>query len=787
VLFRPLLFVLLIGLATGSGDAYPRDRAYQDTNAQGSSSSSAPQSSAGSGAKTAVKPPTHKSSATKSSAASKSKTSQKASAKHRHRAASPRVRRIKEAFVASADLKPMARQLLDDHTPAAYAGVESYAQKHAREDAGALAWLVVGYARFNDHDLPRAIDALNRAKAHAGDLGDYVAYYLGTSYLQSGKSAEAMATLSNFGVNYPDSVLTRDADVTYALALSADNRPQEAIAILEKHREPLRADVELNLGRAYEATGQSAKASAVFRNLYYNLPTSSEADVAAIELRKLGGVMPASIQERRTRADLLAKGKRYNDAANEYNGLAEDLPPAEKPTMLLAEASILQKANRYRDAKQVLNRIPDDVPEAKAQKLYLLAETERSAGDENAFLNTQGQLRQSSPTSGWFEQSLLSAGNMYLVKRDYDRAIDFYRELETRFPSSSKASYAHWKVAWLSLRQQRAEEAKKGFEQQIALYPVSNEVPAALYWRGRLAEEDGETAKARAFYQKLSERFRNYYYAELGRERLHALKAPADPVHYALLDHVPPLNTAGKMEIAEPPADDLHVEKAHLLENGALLDLAVREVQAAAAPNANWAPTEVARIFADSGQYNRAIEVMKRTVPSYFAVDIPELPRPYWEALFPKAYWNDLHRFASQNSLDPYLVASLIRQESEFNPNAISHANAVGLMQLLPGTGRKVAKDLKMRHFTPSQLYTPTVNLELGTAYFKSMIDRFGSPEYALAAYNAGADRVEDWKSQGKYRDMAEFVESIPFTETREYVQAIMRNTSVYKQLYETR
>ena len=160
--------------------------------------------------------------------------------------------------------------------------------------------------------------------------------------------------------------------------------------------------------------------------------------------------------------------------------------------------------------------------------------------------------------------------------------------------------------------------------------------------------------------------------------------------------------------------------------------------------------------------------------------------RPTGEALFPKAYWVDLKRFSSENELDPYLVASLIRQESEFNPNAISRANAVGLMQLLPVTGKKVAKEVKMHHFSPNQLYTPTVNLQLGTRYFKSMVDKFGSFEYALAAYNAGSDRVEDWLAQGKYRDPQEFVESIPFTETREYVQAIMRNANVYKQLYGT-
>jgi soluble lytic murein transglycosylase len=375
---------------------------------------------------------------------------------------------------------------------------------------------------------------------------------------------------------------------------------------------------------------------------------------------------------------------------------------------------------------------------------------------------------------------------MYLVKKDYDHAIDAYRELQQRFPNGARASYAHWKVAWLSLRQGRNDEAKREFERQIALYPASNEVPAALYWRARLAEEDNEPAKARAYYTKLSDRFRNFYYAELARQRLKVLK-PSDPVEYALLDRVPPLNTSGKIEETEPPADDLRVQKAQLLANGALVDFAVREIQAASSEQGtSWVAAETAKLYQESGRYDRAIEVMKHTVPNYFAVDVPELPRSYWEALFPKAYWVDLRKFSAESGLDPYLVASLIRQESEFNPNAISRANAVGLMQLLPVTGKKVAKEARLRHFNASQLYTPAVNLQLGTRYFKSMVDKFGSFEYALAAYNAGSDRVQDWLSEGKYRDPQEFVESIPFTETREYVQAILRNANVYKQLYGT-
>ena len=105
---------------------------------------------------------------------------------------------------------------------------------------------------------------------------------------------------------------------------------------------------------------------------------------------------------------------------------------------------------------------------------------------------------------------------------------------------------------------------------------------------------------------------------------------------------------------------------------------------------------------------------------------------------------------------------------------------------LLPKTGKLVAKEAKLKRYSASQLYAPAVNLQLGTRYFRGMVDKFGSFEYALAAYNAGSDRVEEWLAQGKYRDPQEFVESIPFTETREYVQAILRNANVYKQLYGT-
>jgi soluble lytic murein transglycosylase len=696
---------------------------------------------------------------------------------------------MRQAFVASASLRPMAQQLLQDRSPAAYAGVERYARLHAKDDVGALAWLVIGYAHVLDHEYEKAIDPLSRAKVHAGDLGDYVAYYRGTCYMQTGRTAEAIATLADFGKAHPDSVLEKDAIVSYADALLAEGQAQDAVAALEQIRTPARSDVEFALGRAYAVLNENAKAVTALESVYYTMPMASEADGAHAALEKLPLVPAPKISQRETRAELLMKHRRYDDAAQEYRGLLNEVGPENRAAVQLEMADALHRAGENRDAKQILTSLQPLSTEESAERLYLLGQVAFAANDNDAFYRTVEELRTSAPTSPWLEQALLSAANLHLVHHEYDHALDAYREAQERFPNGPRASYVHWKAAWLTLRQGRNDEAKKQFDEQVTLYPTGAETPAALYWRARLAEEENQPAMARAFYTKLSERYRNFYYAELARDRIKHLPVVADPPgDYPVLDRVPPLQSDVTIKETEPPSDELHVQKAELLGNGGLVDFAVRELQAVSpAEGGSWVPSEEARLYVETGHYDRAIEVMKHCAPNYFSLDIPDMPRAYWEALFPKAYWNDLKRYAAANGLDPYLIASLIRQESEFNPSAVSRANAVGLMQLLPKTGRNVAKQVKLRRFSYSQLYTPAVNLELGTRYFRGMVDKFGgSFEYALAAYNAGSDRVEEWLNDGKYRDPQEFVESIPFTETREYVQAILRNASVYKQLYGT-
>lgn len=734
----------------------------------------------------APKKSTAKSAAQKKSTTSKKKVVSKKK-KARPRISQARLRRFNRAFVASTDLKPMAQQLIDTRSPAAYAGVEAYAKKHAGTDVGALAWLSIGYARLQDKQYPEAVAALLRAKSHAGELSDYVRYLLALGYGGQGMNEQIVATLRNFKSELPESVFVRDVIDVYGNALVASGRPQEAITFLEANRAPTRADVELAVGRAYMKAGELDKGIEILKHLYFTMPASAEAEAAGSDLRGVQGALElATYDQRKVRATILAQASRWSDAAREYRALLSDTPAPDVPALQVSIGVALRRSGNLRDAKQLLDSV-QVAGEPNAIRLYNLGEIARSNDDDNGFLNYLGQLRQQEPTSAWFASALLSAGNMFLLRRDYDKSIDNYRELATRFPKDPRASYAHWKAAWLDYRQGRNEQAREEFINQVRQWPNGTEVPAALYWRARIAEDGQDLVTARSWYAKLADRFRNYYYGYLARERLSKLGGLSDVGTDAVLESIPPVKPFEEgAQQTTVPESDLRVEKARLLENAGLADFAVKELQASeGGTGANWATLQIARVYRDAGKYHRALQLLKRAVPTYYSVELSALPREYWEHLFPRPYWTDLKSNSLINGLDPTMVASLIRQESEFNPGAISHANAWGLMQLLPTVGRGEAKEMKLRGFVTEQLLSPNINLKLGTRYFKEMVDRYnGQVEYALAAYNAGTNRVDDWLGNGKFRDVPEFVESIPFTETREYVQAIVRNAQVYRRLY---
>jgi soluble lytic murein transglycosylase len=256
-----------------------------------------------------------------------------------------------------------------------------------------------------------------------------------------------------------------------------------------------------------------------------------------------------------------------------------------------------------------------------------------------------------------------------------------------------------------------------------------------------------------------------------------------EPVSEPQLDQFQPLPEPKLVD--NFPVESPHLAKAKLLANAGLNEYIADEIKAD--PDSDsWSALAEAQIYANYGETYRALRALKRALPYATTASVDAIPLAYWRILYPEPYWETIKAESARNNLNPYLVASLIRQESEFNPSAVSYANAYGLMQLLPSVGKALAHEEGMTHFQTFQLLDPETNIKLGTRYLRQMLDHFGGvQEYALAAYNAGDNRVTDWQSAGPYQGMDEFVESIPFTQTREYVEAILRNEETYKAIDE--
>ena len=731
----------------------------------------------------------------KSSGSSRTRTGEKAKSTHRkpgrrhrrtrYRASravrAARTARIRRAFIASSELRPMAQQLATMRTPEAYAGVNAYARRHTG-DAAAAAYLALGHAYLLDHRYIEAVENFRLARQDSKELGDIADFLAAEAAHDSSDNLDAEALLHGFAKRYPDSIFVDQAPELEANVLLALKNPTGAHLVLAAAQDTDavdRAGYELALGQTEYALDRQQAAIDDFKRLLLDHPLSGEAQVARARLTEMGAESTLTPTELRSLADAYYNAGRYDDAAEQYRALQRipGLVETERNSFSVALAACELKLHRLTPAQ--VQALPDTDDENGARRLYLLMELARDRDDEADLQRIVAEMETRFPRSEWLAEALYSSGNMYLLKRDYPNAVTYYGYLAEHFPSQRYAAAAHWRAGWLSYREGQFAAAAKLFDEQIERYPSAAETVSALYWRGRLYETmDHYPSLAAANYRAIIRAYPHYFYAQMAQERLAAL-GKLQPAAEPELDHFQPMPEPKLVDTF--PADSPHLAKARLLANAGLNEYIAQEIQADP-DSESWSALAEAQIYASYDETFRALRAMKRALPYASTAPIRSIPLAYWRILFPEPWWPTIRAEAEKNNLDPYLVASLIRQESEFNPNAVSYADAWGLMQLLPSVGRAMAREEGMSHFRTFQLLDPETNIRLGTRYLRHMIDRFGGvEEYALAAYNAGDNRVVDWEAAGPYSGLDEFVESIPFTQTRDYVQAILRNQETYR------
>ena len=653
-----------------------------------------------------------------------------------------------------------------------------------------------GINAYNSRDYAAAARHL-RAARQVPELSDYVTYYLASSLQQLGDYSAALSVLDAWRLHpVPSSPLAGRISVIHARILLDTKNPAfiaRALAILTTDYDQLQQpDGDFALGLVREAKGDQAEAARFYQRVYYGYPANDLAPSASASLDRLRTALgesfpPPAPRQQLDRAGKWIAARQYLSARQEYAALAQSLTGPERDEAAVGVGVAFFTSGDAAGAARSLSALRLPTPDAEAERLYYLAEAARRTGDDPALIDAVKQLGDRFPQSGWRLKALIGAGNRFVAAGNRERYEEMYRTALESFPAEPATAPAHWKLTWDSWLEDKPTRVSL-LREQVERFPDDSRASSALYYLGRAAENEEKYAAARAYFDHLSSQFPHYFYGVLARQRgklEQIAKAQPDATVKSWLSGIQ--WPAHRDLTATDPnqATKARIERTRLLMEAGLPDLAEAEVRFGAHVEGEQAHLLALELARSAPSPYRALRVMKSLSADYLSLPTSNAPTRFWQMLFPLPYKDDVYRHATAQDLDPWSVAGLIRQESEFNPGAKSRANAYGLMQLLPVTGREMGRKQGIAVRTAA-LLDPVTNIRLGTQFLRTQLDRWMGDWYqTLAAYNAGPSRVRDWTNGAVFREPAEFVESIPFNETREYVQAVLRNADMYRELYD--
>ena len=645
-----------------------------------------------------------------------------------------------------------------------------------------------GAALIAQGDYAAGLPLVTSADLSGTPLAQYGRYYAGVALFNLRRMDGADAVLTALVNAEPEGYLKEAAPLRLADAVLARGESKRAVDLLddladEKLVSP--EEVTLRLGLAREAAGNRAKALEAFRRVYYEFPLSTQAADAQSGIERLQTadlVPPDLFTLELTRAERLFTARRWAQARAGFAPLARVAVRDDKELISLRLAECDYYLGRHRAARAALLPLIDESSrEAEARFFHLTAT--RALGEVDTYVSLARGLLADHPAGSWAEETLNNLASHYVVVDDDAGADEVFRELYRRFPEGRYAERAAWKIGWRAYKDGRFAETAQVFEAASAAYPRADFRPSWLYWSARSRDQMGESQVASARYQILASDYLNSYYGRLASRILASRREPvlqivrtalAAPMPVVLVPNDPTIRALVAVELYQDALNEVQYAQRVWGDSPAL--------QATTA----WIRHHRALEEKSSDRFadlRGAITIMRRAYPQFLAAGGENLPPDILRIIFPLDYWPLIKKHSDAHGLDPYLMTALIAQESTFTPDVRSAANAVGLMQLIPGTARRYARKVGIR-YSAAALTQPEANVRMGMTYFKDLVNRFGGAHFALASYNAGEQRIARWIAASPGLAQDEFIDDIPFPETQNYVKRILGTAEDYRRLY---
>jgi soluble lytic murein transglycosylase len=615
-------------------------------------------------------------------------------------------------------------------------------------------------------------------------VADYARYYVALIDLRKGETLRAREGFHALVAARPSGVLGEWALVGEAKAAEQAGDAPAVAALYEalSQAKPEEPDaVLLGWARTLAASGNRDRALQVYRELFYGYPLSDVAIEARTQMGLIGG--QAAIDEGRelARAEQLFTARRYSEALAAFEALPARKSGDEREIVALRLAECQYYLGRHRQALMALQPFLSDAKREAEARFFHLSAT-RGVGDHAAYVAAAQKLVADFGTSAWAEETLNNLATHYIVADDDASAGVVFADYLERFPQGRYGARAAWKLGWWRYRAGDFEAAATIFDRAAAWFPRSDYRPSWIYWAGRAYAKLKAADRANARFELVRTDYLHSYYGRLASEYLaNAGGGSRSPIG-AMAATAPVTDVAP----AGLPPNATEIRQLILSGSYALAEAEVKFAQRRFGQSPALEATR-AWLLRERGEYRQAINAMRRAYPQYMTRDGEQLPLEARRVIFPLDFWPLIERHAVDRGLDPYLIAALVAQESSFDPGVRSAANAYGLMQIVPATGRRLARSLGIRKFTTGKLTDPETNVKLGTFYFKGLVNQFGGAHFALASYNAGENRVERWIAERGPLPQDEFIDDIPFPETQIYVKKILGTAEDYRQLYPAR
>ena len=643
----------------------------------------------------------------------------------------------------------------------------------------AMTNLVRGVRLLEEDDKPAAaLPLVSDGALSTTPVADHARYYTGLALMRLDRHAEAESIFADLSARQIDGHLPEDAALRLGEVREAQKDYKGAVAVyeslvLKKLAQPQLA--WLRLGLAADLAGQPMRSVEALQRAYYDFPATPEADRARQELDRQDVDLEAPFAAKElARAETLFQARRWTGARQSYDRAKSFVTGDDRDRILIRIAAAEIALGRHREGRDALRPHLSGPLAEEANFHFIAGARGLKLKDEHIALSRA--FVEKYPDTAFAEEVLNNLASAYIIDDRDDEADEVFREILNRYPAGRFTERAAWKAGWWAYRQGRFTEALQYFDRGAAQFRRSDYRPSWLYWSARAAEQAGDLETGIARLRLTATDYHNSYYGRLAVKRLETQRR-GPPI-------APTLQRQPLPSAAIPTAGRI----ASLLSAG-LNREAMSELQYAQRVWGDSAQLQatIAETHKRLGNVRAGINAMKRAYPQYLAAGGETLPSEILKIIFPVDYWPLLQRYSQERHLDPYLVAALVAQESNFDPVVRSHANAYGLMQVLPSTGRSYARKLGVKPFSTRRLTEAELNVRIGTQIFADSIRKFGGAHFALAAYNAGDSRVVAWQREKPGLPQDEFIDDIPFPETQNYVKRILGTAEDYRYLYSDR